>query len=52
MIDLRDARVDHHLGVLGDSHGAFEHLGDEFLHQVLAALLGLAEPSLLDDLIE
>ena len=40
VIDLRDARVDHHLGVAGDGHGAIEHLRDEFLDQVLAALLG------------
>ncbi len=52
MIDLRNARIDHHLRVLGDGHGAFKHLGHEFLDQVLAALLGFAKPALLDDLIE
>ena len=55
MIDLRDARVDHHLRVLGDGHGAIEDLGDEFLHQVLAALSGgglSAEAAFFDDLIE
>ena len=55
MIDLRDARVDHHLGVARDGDGAFEHLGDESLHEVLAALARLgvaADLALLDDLVE
>ena len=39
MIDLRDARVDHRLGVARHRHRAFEHLGDELLDQILAALL-------------
>src|ERR1035437_2998710 len=55
MIDLRDALVDHGLGVPGDGHGAFEHLGDELLHQVLATLPGalvLAHPPFFDDLVE
>src|ERR1700692_4755882 len=55
MIDLRNALVDHRLGVLGDGHGAFEHLADKLLHQVLAALLGalvLAHPPFFYDLVE
>ena len=55
VIDLRDARIDHHFRVFGDGHRAIEHLGDKFFHQVLAALTGrgfFAEPPLLDDLIQ
>ncbi len=56
MIDLRDARIDHHLGVARDGHGAVEELGDEFLDQVRAALFRAAgsapkRPSF-DDLVE
>ena len=39
----------------GDGHRAFQDLGDEFLHQVLAAFLGggfCAETPFFDDLIE
>ena len=55
VIDLRDARVDHHLGVARDGHGAIQHLRDELLDQVLAALLGCrfdAEAAFLDNLVE
>ena len=55
VIDLRNARIDHHLRVFGDGHRAFENLGDKFLYQVLAAFArrGLfAKPALLNDLIE
>ncbi len=55
MIDLRDARGDHDFGVLGHRHRAFQHLGDEFLHQVLAALprRGVAcQPAFIHDLVE
>ncbi len=55
VIDLRNARVNHHLRVLGHGHGPFENLGDKLLDQVLAAVPrpGIGpEPPLLDDLIE
>ncbi len=52
MIDLRNTRIDHHLGVFGDGHRAIEHLGDKLLHQVLALLPGLAKPALIDYLGE
>ena len=55
MIDLRDARVDHHLSIPRDRHGPIEHLRDEFLDQVFAAFLGSrfdAETSFFDDLIQ
>ena len=55
MIDLRDARIDHHLGIAGDGHGSFEDLRDEFFDQVLAALFGgglHAEAPFVDDLVE
>ena len=31
VIDLRDPRIDHHLGVPGDGHGPVQELRDEFL---------------------
>ena len=55
VIDLRDARVDHGLGVARDRHGALQDLVDELLHQVLAALPGrwiAGQPAFVDDLIE
>src|ERR1700685_3132362 len=55
VIDLRDARVNHHLRIFGDGHRTVEHLRDKFLYQVLAALAGCsfdAETALLDNLIE
>ncbi len=55
VIELRNARIDHHLRVFGDGHRAVEYLGYEFLHQVLAAFARrnlFAKPALLDDLIE
>ncbi len=55
VIDLRDARVDHRLGVFRDRHRAFQNLGDELLDQVLAALPappGPRQTAFLDNLIE
>ena len=55
VIDLRDARIDHHFRIFGDGHRTIEHLGHKFLHQVFAALARcsfFAKPALLDDLIE
>ena len=55
MIELRNARIDHHLRVFGHGHGAFQDLGHELLHQILAALSrgGVSAKSpLLDDLVE
>ena len=55
VIDLRDARIDHHLRIFGDGHRAVKHLGDKFLDQVLAAFprCGLdAKSALFHNLIE
>ncbi len=55
VIDLRNARIDHHLGVPGDRHGSVEELRDEFLDQILAALFRcgfFAEAAFFNDLIE
>ena len=55
VIDLRDARIDHHLRVPRDGHGAIDELGDEFLDQVAPALFGcglLSEAAFFDDLVE
>jgi hypothetical protein len=55
VIDLRDARIDHHLRVFGDGHRTIEYLGYKFLYQVLTAFTrrGLfAKSALLNDLIE
>ena len=38
VIDLRDTRVDHRLGIARHRHLTLQHLADELLHQVLAAL--------------
>jgi hypothetical protein len=32
VIDLRDARIDHHFRVFGNGHRAVEYLSDELLH--------------------
>src|SRR5947207_3975999 len=55
MIDLRDARVDHHLRVARDGHRAFENLRYKLLDQILAALACRrfrAEAAFFHDLIE
>jgi hypothetical protein len=55
VVDLRDAGVDHGLGIPRHRHGALEHLVDEFLHQVLAPLPrgGIhGQLALFDDLIQ
>ncbi len=55
VVDLRDPRVDHRLDVTGDGHFSLEHLSDELLYQVLAALRRgsfAPEPSLFDDLVQ
>src|SRR5271165_3333660 len=55
MVDLRDAGVDHHLGVPGDRHRSVQELRYEFLDQVLAAFERsrfFPETSFLDNLIE
>ena len=55
VIDLRDAGIDHGLRVARHGHGAFENLGHELLHQILAALLGaliLSQPPFFDNLVE
>src|ERR1700722_5227532 len=55
VIDLRDARIDHHLRVFGDGHRTVKYLGYKFFYQVLTAFTRrglLAEPALLHDLIE
>ena len=55
VIDLRNARIDHRLGVFRHRHRAFEHLADEIRDQILAAIPGRGvarKPALLDDLIE
>ncbi len=51
-VDLRNARANRGLRVARERHVPFEDLVDEFLHHVLAALLGcviLAKPALRDD---
>ena len=40
VIDLRDARIDHHFRIFGDGHRSIKYLGHEFLHQIFAALPG------------
>ena len=52
MIDLRDARIDHGLGIFGDRDFTLEHLADELLDNVLAAFLGsrlFTKTAFLDD---
>ena len=55
MVNLRNARIDHRLGVFGDGYLALQNLGDELFHQTLAAFPSggvRSHPPRLDNLIE
>src|SRR3954447_6132229 len=54
MIDLRNSRIDHCLGVFRYRDLALQDLRDKFLDDVLSAFLGrrFAEAAFLNDLIE
>ncbi len=42
VVNLRNTRVDHRLGVLGNGHRPLQNPGDELPHHILAAFLGSA----------
>src|SRR5262245_20869551 len=53
MVDLRDSRSYHHLGITGNSHGAIENLRDKFLDEISSALSPFGcELTRIDNLLE
>ena len=55
MINLSNARVDRRFRVSRHGDGAFQNLGDEFLHQILAAFAGgriAGKTTLFNDLVQ
>ena len=55
MVNLRNARIDHRLGVFGDGYLPLQNLGDELFDEILAAFPSggiRSHPPSLDNLVE
>ena len=55
MVDLRDARIDHGLGIARQGHRAFQELRYKFLDQIFPAVFRFGifpHPPFVDNLIE